>query len=435
MRNLSKIKTIVVISIVLLIFISGFAITYSYLDSKLTENSVGVIRNNETVFQGLNFTFPDGIQIIPHDDPSLNIEEDLIELSDLEIREAIERDFAAIETEAVFEIADALDELLIFSDDENIFERVEISDRIFNVLLLGDDARIDQDRGRSDTIILISFNRDTRVIHLTSFMRDILMPTNPSGNFWNRINILHAIGGPGRTINQINNIFSMDIQRYAVIGFSGVFPLIDALEGLELNLRSSEALVLNRIFPDYDPVQAGYNLLNGRQVLAYSRIRAIDNDLARTQRQRYVIKTIFEKLVETKNIADIFTLAAFAMDHVETNIPLNEILSIGLELFTGPKPYIEELRIPIDGSYNHAQFYGAFILTINFEENITALHEALYGSALGIKIPVFIYPEMDNAENIEMRLAATQTSPADTTETAEGEAAPLDAPAAQAAEN
>ena len=397
---LIKKRVITVFSIFSLVLITGFAIVYNYIDSRLTGNSVGIVRAEEGMLNRPIAPLPEGIQIITEEEFIMFMEGEAIDLTDEEMREAIDRDFnqGALSPgfiEEGFITGNVIDEIAALMYMDSIYEREEISDRIINILFLGDDARIHQSRGRSDTMILISYNRDTRVLSLTSFMRDILVPISLTSSYWNRINTMHAVGGPGRAINLINNIFSLDIQRYAVVRFTGVFMLVDALGGLYLYLRAEEAVVVNRIFPDFDPVSAGYNLLNGRQVLAYSRMRVIDHDLARTQRQRNVLRALLDKVLDTQNISDIFTIATFALDHVETNILLDEVVSIGLDLFTGPRPIVEELRIPIDGSFNHARFNGANILTIDFEKNITALHESIYNSADGVWIPDFPLPNLD----------------------------------------
>ena len=384
---MNKKKLLISIITIILAVFSALLIIYFILEARLRENSVGIISDNDDVFNREFAALPEGIQILTDEEFMLAMEEETREITDEEFRAEIEREFETTIPAFSVNNPDRFDDAIFFRDD--------ISPRIYNILFLGDDARIDEDRGRSDSIILISFNRDTRVIKLTSFMRDTLVPMNLDALFWNRINILHAMGGPGRIINLLNSLFSLDIQRYAIVRFSGVFALVDALDGLVLDLTREEAALLNRIFPDYDPVSAGYNLLNGRQVLAYSRIRVLDNDLVRTQRQRYVLTSILDRILDTRSMSDIFTIATFALDHVETNVPLSEILMIGLELFTGSRPIIDELRIPIDGSFNHAIFYGAYILTIDFEENIKMLHDFLYGTSEGVRIPVFAFPEMD----------------------------------------
>jgi LCP family protein required for cell wall assembly len=242
-------------------------------------------------------------------------------------------------------------------------------------------------------MILISYNRDTRTIHMTSFLRDTLVPINPRGTLWNRINSLYYTGGPGRIINTFNNLFSLDIQRYAAVRFSGVFELVDAFGGLELHLSAEEAAVINRIFPDFDSVSEGSNILNGRQVLAYSRIRIIDNDIERSQRQRNVLRNALDKVLDTSSIFDVFAMGNFILDNVQTNVPLHEMITIGLELFIGSRPTVQELRIPVDESFNHGRFFDAYILTIDFEENITALHEFIYSCAFGVNFPNFTLPD------------------------------------------
>ena len=389
-------KAIIFIFLLLLVVSACFA-AYRYLDQRLRGNSVGIRKAQDGFFTRRSLAFPEGIQMISPEEYMDAMEEDE-ELSDEALRESIENFFNPTATTAAFVLNNA-DEFLYFRGNDDIFEREEISDRIINILFLGDDARIYQERGRSDTIMLISYNRDTHVITLTSFMRDILVPfTGLNSTYWNRINLMYALGGPGRTINVINYLYALDIQRYAAVRFSGVFALVDALEGLELYLRDDEAAMINRIFPDYEAVSGGYNLLDGRQVLAYSRMRVLDGDLVRTQRQRNVIITLLNKILDTRNISDIFSMAAFALDHLETNIQLDEIFTFGIELFSGPRPHVEELRLPIDGSFNHGQFNGAFILTIDFDENVRALHEAVYGSAEGVEIPFYALPEMDQSE-------------------------------------
>ena len=392
-------RTVIIISIVLLVFIAGFAITYSYFDIRLTENSIRIVRAEAGFFERVFAPLPEGIQTLTEEEFLLAMEEENIEMTDEEFRLFIERTFSPGNQQR-FLTPNELDEVIALGVNDFIFEREGISENIINFLFLGDDARLDQDRGRSDTIILISYNVETRVIKLVSFMRDILVPSGLGAAHWNRINIMHALGGPGRIINLINNLFYLDIQRYAVVRFSGVFALVDALEGLEMNLTEAEAVVLNRIFPDYEPVFEGNNVLDGRQVLAYSRIRAIDNDRIRTQRQRNVLTSLFNKVLDTKDIADIFSVAAFILDHVHTNVSLSELLAISLDLFTGERPVLEELRIPIDGSYNHGIFNSAYILTIDFRKNITTLHDFIYDSALDVEIHNFRLPNVERVESV-----------------------------------
>ena len=392
---MKKIKKMILLPAFFLVLFTGIFLFYIYMNSRLTENSAGIVMAEDGLFNQALSPLPDEIEYITEEEFLLFLEEETEELTAEEMREAIERDFDQEFVEEGFISGNLLDEIAALMIMDPIFMREEISDRIINILFLGDDARIHQSRGRSDTIILISYNRDTRVIQLTSFMRDTLIPISLTSTYWNRINTMYAIGGPGRLINLMNNLFSLDIQRYAAVRFNGVYMLIDALGGLELYLTPGEADLINRIFPDFDEVFTGNNLLNGRQVLAYSRIRVIDHDLARTQRQRNVLTALFYRILETITVNDILPIAEFALTHVETNLSLLELIGLALELYSGERPIIEELRIPIDRSFTHARYNSANIFVMDFEENIIALHESIYGSAEGVWIPEFTLPYLE----------------------------------------
>lgn len=360
-------------AVLLVLAVGGLAL-YLFLGSTLYANNVPIVGGADG-FGGEIGAMPEGVTVISE--------------------EAYNR--AAQEEAEVPE-----PEITPEAEDEAIFQRVEITDRVYNVLLLGDDARVNEPRSRSDTMMLVSYNRDTRTLHITSFMRDMFVPTTLSGNTWNRINTIYAAGGPGRAINVVNNLFSLDVQRYAIVRFAGVFALVDQLDGLDIEVTKEEAKVINKIFPEYEPLVEGVNHMNGRQVLAYSRMRHVaDGDFARTIRQRYVLRVVLDKVLASKSLKDLIALMTFMFENVETNIPLDEIITMGSELFAGGKPAVKEMRLPVDNAYNFAHFSGSSVLTINFQKNITALHESIYGSAEGVKIPRFQRPEMDPLEPIE----------------------------------
>ena len=262
-----------------------------------------------------------------------------------------------------------------------IFEREAIDERIFNFLFIGDDARVHEDRGRSDTLMIATFNRDTGEIFFTSIMRDTFVPLLDGDNSWHRINYAYRDGGAGRAINVVNNAFSLDIQHFVSVRFADVFALTDELGGLEIFLRYDEADVLNSIFPDYETLLAGTNLLNGRQVLAFSRMRMVDGrgDFGRVVRQQQVMKAVIERALRANSFSDIVALADFALGHVTTNIPLGTIITLAYELFMSGNPQIHELRVPIEGSFMNLDHNGSSVLQIDFETNTRAVHELIYG--------------------------------------------------------
>ena len=281
------------------------------------------------------------------------------------------------------------------SDD--IYEAVEISDRIYNVLIIGDDARHGQDRGRSDTMILCSYNRDTGDIKLVSFMRDMLVPVSSSS--WNRINTTYGSGGAGRVINTINSLYALDIQRYVIMRFDSVFNLVDEVGGIDIEITSQEAAYINRIFPEYTQLKEGVTHMNGRQALAYARARKVggSGDFGRVNRQQKAITAVFEEASTVSSAQDILTLLNFAFENIQTNIPINEVVTIGFEILKNGQMADETLRIPADGSYSFGSYKGMSILRIkDVEDNVLAIHHYIYGDESEPTIPSWgKMPEMD----------------------------------------
>ena len=276
-----------------------------------------------------------------------------------------------------------------------IFEREEIDERIFSFLFIGDDARIHEARGRSDALMIASFNRDTGEIFFTSILRDTFVPLLDESNSWHRINHAYRAGGAGRAINVVNNAFSLDIQHYVAVRFSDVFILTDALGGLEIILNRHEAAALNSIFPDYDTLYAGTNLLNGRQVLAFSRMRVVggQGDRGRVVRQQQVMKAVIQRVLSSNSFSDVIALADFSLNHMTTNISLGTIITLAYELFMARNLQIHELRVPIDNSFRGANHQGSSVVQMNFETNIRTVHEFIFGTSEGIRIPVVMMPQ------------------------------------------
>ena len=386
---MEKKKFLIIIPGIFILLASGLFASYNIIAARLVYGSVPIVYAPEEAFSMEISDMPEGVQEITAEE-FMAFYDMLEELTDEELRAFIERVFSR--DGQVIPVRNS--ELVT----DKIFERTEISDQIINIMILGDDARIHEARSNSDTMILVSINRDTREILLTSFMRDMFVPTSLSGKTWFRINTIYAGGGPGRTLNVMNHLFSLDIQRYVVLRFASVFELVDILGGLDLELREDEAEVINRIFPDFEPLSIGLNHMNGRQVLAYVRMRQWDGagDIGRTARQRYVLRTVIDRVLGSRSFSEIIAMANYAINHIETNITMDEVISLALDFYFGDRPTVRELRLPENGTFTHALFYDAFVLIVNFEKNITALHEFVYGSAEGVNILNFTNSVMDS---------------------------------------
>ena len=157
-----------------------------------------------------------------------------------------------------------------------------------NIALLGLDT-LDEtfENSRSDCIMIISINNDTKDVKIVSVYRDTYL--NIEGYGLDKITHSHAYGKVPLTINTINQNLDLNITRYVTINFESVINIVDAIGGVEITLTDAEASQISGVDG------AGTYNLTGKQALAYGRIRIIDSDYARTERMRTVVIKVFEK--------------------------------------------------------------------------------------------------------------------------------------------
>ncbi|MBN1775684.1 MAG: LCP family protein [Clostridiales bacterium] len=256
--------------------------------------------------------------------------------------------------------------------NDPIIRKERIDDDVENLLIIGiDGGDIDNEGHRSDTMLVISIDHKTQKVKLVSIMRDI-WTYFPNRNTWNKINASYAFGGPGQTVNIINESFDLDIQQYIVMDFSGYQDLIDLLGGVSLRISEQEASVIPGLSG------AGTYTLSGEQTLVYSRIRKIDSDFIRVQRQRNVLMALL-KSIRGKNPATQYDLAVDALKYMRSNIPAKEITGRFLKLAVQIDESMDQMTVPEAGMYTvHNE--GTWYMSLKWDRQIDALHEFLYGS-------------------------------------------------------
>lgn len=291
-------------------------------------------------------------------------------LSDEEI-ESILSETEAEDIESGYEEVNPEDVELASEPAELISEDGE---NIINILLIGQDRRPGEVRQRSDAMILCTINKEKKTMVLTSFLRDLyvrLPDYNGKSYGNNRINACYTIGGMEMLDECLKLNFGVEIDYNVEVDFSGFESIVDILGGVDINLTENEAWVIG------DGTRAGMNRLNGKQALAYSRIRYIDNDFYRTGRQRKVIEAIFAQ-VKTMNLSMLKGLVNEIFPLITTDMSNANIIGYMLELF----PLMTELevstqRIPADDAYYGAMIGGMSVLVPDLEENRQILKDTI----------------------------------------------------------
>lgn len=269
----------------------------------------------------------------------------------------------------------ATEEQVEIEEEKEDAQLINKSDNIINILLVGQDKRENQKRQRSDSMILVTINRQKKSLTMTSFMRDLWVRI--PGKYDERLNVPYKIGGFKMLNATLESEFGIKVDHNVEVDFTSFEKIVDALGGVEITLSKGEAKQVSNVG---DKIEAGTHVLNGTQALAYARIRKIDNDFARTNRQRKVISAILSK-VKNVNLTELYDLAKTILPMIRTDMTDSEIMGYILEF----APQLSQMevvsqRIPIDKGYVMTRIKGKSVLYLNKknrQKNLDFLRETL----------------------------------------------------------
>ena len=237
---------------------------------------------------------------------------------------------------------------------------------ILNILVIGQAARAGEESRLADTLILVTINKDTRVLTLTSFPRDTYVDLpdykgHPCG--WNRINTNYALGyvwgGTGGAMEMTNlciqNNFGIEVDYDIEVGFEAFEKVIDVLGGVRMDLTKEEADYINNMHKEWlQEVTPGENRLFGATALEYARMRKAegdsDSDLKRTARQRKLLSVLFAKIA-SKGVSTIQDLANEVLPLVSTNMTQDQITECLFDVLPLlPGMTLEQGTCPVEGT-------------------------------------------------------------------------------------
>lgn len=259
--------------------------------------------------------------------------------------------------------------------DYGIFDGPEPQFGEINILLLGSDARKDED-GRSDTLMIANYNQDTEKVKLVSIMRDTYVEIPGYG--MQKMNTAFTIGGPELVRQTIKENFDLDVHYYAMVDFNGFPKIADIIapDGIEVDIPYTMS---HGIHMTLNP---GIQTLHGEQLLGYVRFRHDSkNDFGRVERQQEVITKLKDEAVSLHSLVNLPKLLGAADAYVDTNLDKMKMLSIGKGLLDNKSGKIETLRIPVDNSFTDPLVDAGRVLEIDFEKNIEELNNFLDGKA------------------------------------------------------
>lgn len=274
------------------------------------------------------------------------------------------------------------------AEELNISSELLQNKKIINIALFGIDTRDkDYDSARADTIMIASVDKVHKKLKLTSVMRDTYISI--PGKKYDKINHSYAFGGPELTIKTLNQNFDMNIKDYVTVNFTALEKIVDAVDGVEIEIKSSEIESLNHNLQELDYVNntnsqkilsGGTQILNGSQAVAYSRIRKVGNgDYERTQRQRTVLQKVVTKVLNKKSLPHVLTLIETLSPYIETSLSKGEMIGLATSIFTSGIDGMEDARLPLDNHVKGGMWNGTYYLKPNkLVDNVAFLHNFIY---------------------------------------------------------
>lgn len=260
-----------------------------------------------------------------------------------------------------------------YIDDSELYRDSEQT----NILLVGVDARESDVSSRSDTMMLLTIDNKNGQIKLTSFLRDSYVQI--AGKKKEKLNAAYFRGGIQGLVDTLELNFKVEIPYYMLVDFEIFTTVVDMLGGIEVEVTEKESAYSKKAPTDrggYLPLEAGENIhLNGTEALWYSRMRYLDSDFMRTQRQRKVITAIVGKAKLQKPQA-LLELAETIIPLIKTNITADEMKKLGIDAVLD-KAYnysIVQQQIPADETWSNKTISGVgACLVMDLDENAEIL--------------------------------------------------------------
>ena len=265
---------------------------------------------------------------------------------------------------------------VIKKEDANINEdivKVKEAHKVFNFVLFGVDSSTGNDQGeseRSDAMKIISLDYTDKKIMITSVERDVVAYFPGDYQGYGHYNWAYWYGGPTLAIQTLNYNLDLDITNYVSISFAGLESIVDAVGGVDIYLSNGEANLMG--------LSPGSNHLNGDLALIYARIRELDSDYVRMERQNAVIQAIVSKF-SSLGFTDMLDVVVSLLPYVSTNFTNDQIKTYLYDIIGFDLSNIETYKLP-SGGYDdtlNCSGLGGYLLR-SYSDQVIELHKNIY---------------------------------------------------------
>ncbi|TQR20658.1 LCP family protein [Psychrobacillus vulpis] len=246
------------------------------------------------------------------------------------------------------------------------------SDERENILVLGVDSR-GEDKARTDTMMIVSWDKKNNDVKIVSLMRDIYADIPGYKSY--KLNTAYYLDGVQLVTDTIQKMFDIPIHHYALIDFSSFESLVDIIapDGVPINVEKdmSEKIGVS--------LKKGQHDLTGKELLGYARFRSdAEGDFGRVSRQQIVLEALKNEVLSIDNLSNIPKFVGAAEGYIETDYSKTDKAKRILDAITSGKVEIEKLTIPVEGTYSFKNYsHAGSVIEINVEKNKSAITDFL----------------------------------------------------------
>lgn len=258
-------------------------------------------------------------------------------------------------------------------------------DEYWSIAVFGVDSRSNTvGRGTSaDAQFICSINKTTGEIKLVSVYRDTFLRI---GNEYGKLDSAYDKGSAEQNLKALNENLDLNISDYVSLSFKAAADIVNQLGGIDLEITQAEWEYINSFItetvnvtgiPSTQLAGPGMQHLDGVQAVAYARLRLMDSDQNRTERQRKVVKLVWDKLKKEGSFADGLQILIKTIPELGTNLSIKDITAFAAD--GNRYKIVDSTGFPFD--YTEAQIgnRGNCIIPNTLETNVEKLHGFLYG--------------------------------------------------------
>lgn len=241
-----------------------------------------------------------------------------------------------------------------------------------NYLLLGIDDD-DGGKSRSDTMMVLSWNKSDGTMRIISLMRDIYAEIPGYQSY--KLNTAYYLDGVQLTKDTITGMFGIPIHHYAIIDFDNFESIVDIAfpNGVEIDVKKEMSKEIGVT------LTKGKKQLNGKELLGYARFRAdSEGDFGRVARQQEVLSAIKNEAFSPQVIMNIPKTVGALSGYIHTDLTAKDEISRALSFALKGGADIETMTVPIEGSYSFNSYsHAGSVIEINLEKNKDAISKFL----------------------------------------------------------